>query len=445
MNLKKNKIYIIISIFLIAKLLTIFAYKAAWWDASVYIGMGKYIYSLGSAGLWESSRPLLWPLMLGFLWKAGFGILAARLVEIIFGCLAVFLTYLIGKELFDEKAALLSSFFLAVSPTFFFFNGIMLTEIVSAFFSLLAVYLLLKNKHFLSGIFFGVAFMTRFLQLLAFIAVVLALIYNKKFKSKIFLGFAIAVLPYFIINQILYNNALFPFFQQAFLAANSGWLNHHPISYYFIGLFKDNFLYLFFIAGIALAYKKQRSRIIIFPLIILFLFFSIIRQKEMRFLIILLPYMYLLASHALVHFISLKKALENTGIFLILALFFLSSMRISLLLDSESSKTDKYEYLQARLEEAKGSIWISNPVMAAESDKRISKLIYYPFFWQDFEALLKESEKADFIFVDACDLSCRPSDQACENKKKGMIIHFRQNFAEAFSKQGECQQFVFKR
>lgn len=440
----KNKlIYLIILVFFIAKLFTLSAYKAIWWDASVYIGMGKYIYSLGNAGLWEPSRPLIWPLMLGLLPK--FGVLAGMVLDIVFGSLVIFLTYLIGKEIFSEKTGLFAAFLLAISPTFFFFNGIMLTEIVSTFFSLLAVYLLLRNKHFLSGVFFGAAFLTRFLQLLAFIAVVLALIYNKKFKSKIFLGFAIAVLPYLIANQILYNNALFPFFQQIFLTSNSGWLNHHPISYYFMELFRENFLYLLFIAGIALPFKKPNSRFIVFPLIILFLFFNIIRQKEVRFLIMLLPYMYLLVSYALVYFIDLKNSFKNAVIFLILALFILSAIRISIFLDSESNKSDKYEALQSRLEEAKGNIWISSPIIAAESGKKISKLVYYPVFWQDFDETLLESKKADFIFLDTCDLDCRPFDLECGDNKKKMIAFFKQNFNQIYSKQGDCQQFVFKR
>lgn len=444
MILKNKLIYLIVLVFFIAKLFTLFAYKTIWWDASVYIGMGKYIYSLGSAGLWEPSRPLIWQLALGFFSK--FGIMAGKILDVVFGSLAIFLTYLIGKEIFNEKTALLSSFFLAISPTFFFFNGIMLTEIVSTFFSLLAICLLLKNKHFLSGIFFGIAFMTRFLQMLAFIAVILALIYDKKFKfKKIFLGFAIVILPYLIINQILYNNALFPFFQQVFLTANSGWLNHRPISYYFIELFKENFLYLFFMAGIVLAIKKKEGKLVIFPLVILLAFFNLIRQKETRFLIMLLPYMYLLVSYALSYFISLKKIFKNVAIFLIVILFFLSAIRISIFLDSESNKPNKYEALQAKLEEAKGNIWISSPVIAAESSKKISRLIYYPVFWQDFDEMLLESRKAGFIFLDICDLGCRPFDEECENNKKEMVAFFKQNFNEVYSRQGECSQFVFKR
>ena len=135
-HLKKNKIYIVILLFFLAKSLTIYNYKTVWWDSAVYIGMGKYMYSLGQAGLWENSRPIVWPLMLGFFWKIGADVLlVGRVIEIVFGGLCILLTYIIGKRLFNEKIALLSSIFLALSPTFFFFDGVMLTEIVSTFFA----------------------------------------------------------------------------------------------------------------------------------------------------------------------------------------------------------------------------------------------------------------------------------------------------------------------
>ena len=169
-----KKICIIILFFFFIKLFTLSYYNVVWWDSAVYIGMGKYIFSLGSSGLWESSRPILWPLILGLLWKSGLNpILSGRIAEIIFGSLCVLLTYLIGKKLFNEKTALLASVFLALSPTFFFFNGIMLTEAVSTFFVLLGVFFLIEKKHLISGIFFGMAFMARFLQIFVFLSVIL--------------------------------------------------------------------------------------------------------------------------------------------------------------------------------------------------------------------------------------------------------------------------------
>ena len=111
-----------------------------WWDSSVYIGMGKYIYSAGEVGLYEASRPLVWPLMLGFFWKLGLDvILCGRLLVLIFGVGTIILTYLMAYELFDRKIALLSSLFLAFSPTFVFFY-IEFTFVCFLFFYMLLEY-----------------------------------------------------------------------------------------------------------------------------------------------------------------------------------------------------------------------------------------------------------------------------------------------------------------
>ena len=117
MSWKDNfNITIIAVLFFVAKLLTLGFYKIVWWDSAVYIGMGKYIYSFGAAGLWEPLRPVMWPLILGVLWKADMNvILAGRILEIAIGSLCILLTYFIGKRVFNEKTGLLAAVFLALS------------------------------------------------------------------------------------------------------------------------------------------------------------------------------------------------------------------------------------------------------------------------------------------------------------------------------------------
>jgi hypothetical protein len=289
--------------------------------------------------------------------------------------------------------------------------------------------------------------MARFLQLFAFAGVILALVYNKqdtKIYKMIFFGFVIAIFPYMALNQALYHNALLPFINQVFLTAGSGWLNHEPLSYYFIGLFRENFLYPLFIAGIFLSFRKPSSRLVIFPLAFFFLFFSLIKQKEMRFLIILMPYMLLLASYALFRFAEPRKHFKKFMPFLMLLLFAFSAIKITTDLASESEKTNKYSDLRGILEKSSGNIWISSPVIAAESGKRIHRLVYYPVFGRDLK-LIKESDNADFIFIDMCDLECKPNDADCLGRKKDILSYFRQKFAEVYSSDGECRQFVFRR
>src|SRR3989338_3706940 len=110
MSLRGNVgIAAIIVLFLCANLIFLNFYDDVWWDSSVYIGMGKYIFSLGKSGLWEESRPLIFPLILGIGWKLGFdAVYFGRLVSVIFAILVIILTYKIGIKL---------------SPTIFFFSA----------------------------------------------------------------------------------------------------------------------------------------------------------------------------------------------------------------------------------------------------------------------------------------------------------------------------------
>lgn len=459
-HLKKNKIICsVILLFLFVKLLTLSYYGVVWWDAAVYIGMGKYIYSLGDAGLWENSRPVVWPLILGFLWKAGFDVaLAGKVADIIFGSLCILFTYLIGKKLFNKKTALLASIFLALSPTFFFFNGLMLTETASTFFSLAAIYLFVEKKHLIAGIFFGVAFMARFLQLFVLVSIIFAVLayFNKKNLEnlqKIIMGFIIAIMPFLILNQVFYSSALYPFLQQIRLSSNSGWANYHPLNYYFIELFRDNFLYLFFIIGIFLAFKDNdaNKKLVAVAFIIFFVFFNSIKQKEMRFLIVLLPYMYMLVSHSITNLLDKSKnnLSKNTILALVALSLIFSIFGISTHYKDESNKISHYNIFQNNLEEynVKGKIWISNPIVAVPSNAKIDNLMYYPVFSAEkIKELSKEAKKADFIFMDACDLACKPADANCEKGKSELLAYFRQQLKIVYSsKLGLCEQFVFQK
>ena len=458
MSFKNNAgIIILILIFILSNLAFLNFYSDVWWDSAVYIGMGKYIYSLGDSGLWENSRQIMWPLILGLLWKIGLNpVIFGRIAEIIFGSLCILLTYLIGLKIFDKKVALLSSIFLAISPTFLFFNGVMLSEIVSTFFSLIAAYFLIKRRYLLCGIAFGISFMTRFIQLFAFIAILLTyLIYSRKNAKtilKLSLGFVIPVMPYLMLNQALYSNLFLPFSQQLFLTRNSGWQNYYSISYYFLELFKESFLYLFVILGIILSfkYKDVNKKYVAMSFIFFIIFFNSVNQKEMRFLIVLLPFMYLLISFSLIYLFNyfkkgiIKKAL--TAIIIIsIALSFSTTYYY---FKNEKNKIDTYEIMQEKLQslDANSKIWISSPVISVLSNIRPDKLMYYPVFNEEKKKeFFNEFKNADFIFIDSCDLGCKPNDINCEDGKRELLSFLKQSFIIIYSSKAEkCEQFIFK-
>lgn len=453
---KNNLIFFIVLLFLVLKFLALSNYKVIWWDAGVYIGMGKYIYSFGNTGLWEYIRPVVWPIILGFFWKAGLdAVLIGRIIEIVFGGLCILLTYKITKKLFNEKTALLSALFLAVSPTFFFFNGIMLTEMVSTFFALLGIYSFVNKKYFISGMSLGLAFLTRFLQFFIFISLLLVILFytnkkNIKNLSKVSAGFAIVLLPYLILNQILYSGFLFPFMQHITITKNSGWLNYQPLNFYFLELFRENIFYLMSILGTILAFKSKdnNKKIIASAFFIAFIFFNSIRQKEMRFLIILLPYMYTLIAYSIIHLSDkLKNNFYKNALAAIIALSLVFSVHNTYTLyQKESAKQNPYAELETRFKDADGVIWTSNPVIAASSDKRI-ELMYYPFFSKDKKnELIKDMENADFVFLDLCDLGCRPNDIECENAKNSLLSSLKQKLKTDYSSQNDgCWQYIFRK
>src|SRR3989338_3581076 len=74
------------------------------WDEAVYISMGKYLYSLGTEGLFESIRPLGLPLILGFLWSIGFGtVFVYETLIFLFALGVLFLVFLLGTNIFSEE------------------------------------------------------------------------------------------------------------------------------------------------------------------------------------------------------------------------------------------------------------------------------------------------------------------------------------------------------
>ncbi|MFB6489969.1 MAG: glycosyltransferase family 39 protein [Thermoproteus sp. AZ2] len=95
----------------------------------------------------------------------GYDTLAWRLPGWIIGGAAIFVAYLTGQELVKDRgevaaasAGLLSALVLAVDPNFWALHGIALLDAYAGFFSLLSLYLLIREKRLASSIALGLAF-----------------------------------------------------------------------------------------------------------------------------------------------------------------------------------------------------------------------------------------------------------------------------------------------
>ncbi|MCH8067413.1 MAG: glycosyltransferase family 39 protein [Nanoarchaeota archaeon] len=425
-----------------------------WWDSSVYIGMGKYIYSFGEIGLYEDSRPLVWPMILGSFWKLGLDVIFfGKLMVLLFGIGVIILTYLVAYELFDKKIALISSFLLAFNPTFFFFNSIMFAGIPSIFFSLSGIYLFIRGKYSLAGFLLGIAFMTRFFQIFIALPVYLFfiyLVYKKRATLRKFfisiLFFIIPVTPYLILNLILYNNPFYSFLLQAWMTKFTGWIFYQQFNFYFLNLIKDNALVLFSILGIIFIFKNEKFGKFIIPIVFLLAFipYNFSQHKEMRFLLSILPFLYILASYGIVKFSSLFKKNKNILLLLILIIGIFQVTPKLRLNDYDDKLGPFYDFVQNN--EIEDGIWISNPSFIANTELKSDELIYYPLYnTKKMIELQNKLEEAKYVLINTCDIMpCPPWEGSCNQEHDNFIDLLKEKFNIYLDEGvGRCNYYIF--
>jgi len=445
-----------------------------WWDSAAYIEMGKYIFSAGSIGLWEDSRPLVLSFILGGFWKLGINpLVAGKILMIFFSLGTIWLTYTIARKIFNENIAVMASLMLSFSQTFFFYDTQILTGIPSLFFALLGLYLFLDKTHVLSGLVLCIAFMTRFLQLGVFAVLSLFLFFNwitakgsikkKKFKAmfKFGAGFSILFIPYLIFNYCLYSNPLLPFLRQAYMSKYTGWQWWEPFSFYFTNLFKENFLLLFAILGIFLIlrnlkrYNKESENSFIILTIFLFYFayFTSIIHKEMRFAITFSPYLFMITSFGIFWLYQKlangKKTKHYSLIFsiiLLLTWLYIILMPGKLFQEQSQNTVTVFQEYADSLNSSEG-LWISSPNQLLLSDKKADELMYYPTFNEAKISYLKSNaQNAKIIFLDTCDVPCPPWEPDCPKIKLDFIESFKKNFNIIYQNEiSDCQKYIFSK
>lgn len=140
------------------------------------IKTGDYLtpWAFGGSAMWISKPPLVMWLMSLSYQVFGVNNFATRFWSPVFGALSLILVFYLGKELFNRHVGLISALVLGTFATFFSFARHAMTDMPLLFFSLASLYFLLlseKNEKTnwysaLSGMFFGLAFMTKQFQAL---------------------------------------------------------------------------------------------------------------------------------------------------------------------------------------------------------------------------------------------------------------------------------------
>jgi len=445
-------IFLILLIFFLIKIFVLFKLDIIRWDEAVYIEMGKYIFSFGKAGFFEASRPLILPILQGFLWFTGLSpVIFGKILALFFSIGYIYFSYLIAKELFSEKVAIISSIMIMFSPIFFFFSSFAMTGIIATFFILVGFYLLIKKKYFLSGLFFSLGFMTRFLVLFAVVSVIIIFLFKPKIRNivKFSLGFFVFFIPYLILNYFLYGNFVYPFVLQGVMTSVTGLGFHKAWWHYLFWVFKENFLIYLSIVAIFLIFKQRKAErlSLISIAAVFFVFYTIIPHKEERFMITFLPVLCILTGFSFFYLISKIKSKKFRN-YLIGLVILLVAINWSVQFKIDNGPA-YYRYMRGYLQnpDIKGGIWVSNPVFAVDSDYKIDNIMYYPTFNHDkFINLKNNLNNAENILVNTCDLHCEPYNEFCEDDKKELIKLLKINFNEVFyRKEGSCESYIFKK
>lgn len=325
----QNKLLFAITIlFALLQLPFIFSQRQLFWDEAVYLGMGKYLYSLGGSGLWETIRPPGLPLLTGLIWKAGLPfVLFSRIISVFFGIGSILLTFAIANKVFGKRAALLSATLLASAPVFFRYSPFVLSDIPSAFFVLSALYFFISRRYFLCGIAAAIAMLFKFPGGLVLAAITVSTAINylaDKFRKrntslfkpllKVAASFAIPIFPFLFANWLSYRQyttsalaaALRPFLLASWHQFNPAKaVNGQVYSYafYFVQAFRQHFAFVFAIIALFFFWKNRwfadsRKLLLGTVLAVFLIYFSYIPNKDERFLLLFLPVICIFAAAA---------------------------------------------------------------------------------------------------------------------------------------------------
>lgn len=451
-------IAVIVVFSVVLRLFFAFSYHEVWWDSGVYVGMGKFLFSSGESGLWEHIRPPLVPLGLGALWWFGFDpVLFGRLVEIALMAGVVFLTYLVGREWFGARCALLASLMVGLSPIFFYLSFHQYTEIPAVFFVLLALFLVQRGWFVVSGLAVGLAFLAKFPAGMFVAILALYLAYNRDWRSalKVSGGFLIAAVPYFVASAVAYGSPLATLRagQSAIdLALGCNVLRYRPWWQYFYWLvFSESKLYLAALPGLFFlraAWKKQHL-LFVLSLVLPFFYFMQLHCRDYRYLTLFLPFAALLAAYGVVGLFELKiKKRWAFVVLLVVSSVWLGSTALRFYDANEVQVPDAVleRYLrQVDVQGVSGEVWVSHPSLAARTDRRLEK-VYYPIYdgalAVDFTRYVEQkADRIGLVLLDNCQggLICPPNDAGCEANTQKMIALLDVRFARVFDEQsGRC-------
>jgi len=355
---------------------------AVWWDEAQHLLLAKhYVYGTPTEGWFEGRSPIFALMMAPLFYIFGKSELPVRFLIVLMSTAMVYLTYLIGKKMYNWKVGIFAA------TLFIFFWEVMFTtfrillDLPAAFFLLLSSYFFLvyfgENKIkplILCGFFLVIATLMRFDNGFMALTYLIVLAVTKRFKSA-FLLIAVAfitITPQFIYDFLKYGSPLHSMLMFASPMNIAVISRYYPLTTYLQGFYNMFGWILFPLFALGLAYavikiKKVNMLLLLLPITTFFILFSVAIVGEPRFFVRIFPLIFILSGasfYAILNKVSQKIKFNNAKIlsliyFTVAIVVMVTQLHTSVL--NINAKADSY------VEVKEGAFWLKEHTLPDEN------------------------------------------------------------------------------
>ncbi len=328
-----NKVIFVLCVFffIVSSVFT-YADPVKWWDETIYLNLGYNLLKYGEYSFehdfadivfgWPNAgyRGPVLPLLCGLVYIFfGDNLFFLNLIVPFFGALGILAVFLIGKEVWNEKAGIYAAIMMSFLSFYIEFSSKILCDVVAVTFTSFSILFFIRGyfkdyeKRNLFKIYFSIflalAFLTRYTSIIVVLPLGLGLLISKKYsilRDKYFfisiLVFLFVVSPWLVYSYYSYGN-LVGFLLHSTSSITS-WGNFNPW-YFYVPFWLNMFSILIFpfVIGAYYVFRERKERELDFLIILVFFVYyvviSLIPYKEIRYMLPVIPSLCLVSGYAI--------------------------------------------------------------------------------------------------------------------------------------------------